>query len=254
MWVYLLLRWGVAAAPALIAMALTLPMEILWPRSPVPLEARLRGIAYYLLIVVPIAVGFGTIESLLSWNMKPIVPASAWTHHPILTVAGTLIVYDLGFYVMHRLEHRFFWRVHSVHHSIENLGTANSYNHPLQAVFDWLMIFLPLNLLGLGPGLVLSTLATIQGFYLHTATRLNLGPLRWLVNDNRHHRIHHSREREHWDKNYALFFPFWDLVFGTAHMHEPDAWPATGVHDVPEARSILQFIAQPALPRSRALH
>ena len=245
MWAELLVSWGASIKPALIAMALTLPLEVFAPRSPVPMASRLRGLVFWLFAVTPIAMLVGTAVGFLTRGLHPVLPASTWRNHPVLAIAGTMIVYDLGFYVMHRLEHRLFWRIHSVHHSIEHLGTVNSYNHPLQAIFDWLMIFLPLGLLGLGPGSILATLATVQGFYLHTATTFNLGPLRWVLNDNRHHRIHHSREAAHFDKNFALFFPLWDLVFRTAHMHEPDAWPATGVADVPEARTIIGPLFQP---------
>jgi sterol desaturase/sphingolipid hydroxylase (fatty acid hydroxylase superfamily) len=31
------------------------------------------------------------------------------------------------------------------------------------------------------------------------------------------HRIHHSRDREHWDKNFGHITPLWDRLFGTCY-------------------------------------
>jgi hypothetical protein len=38
---------------------------------------------------------------------------------------------------------------------------------------------------------------------------------RWVVFSPIGHRIHHSMEREHWDKNYGDMFVIWDRLFGT---------------------------------------
>lgn len=228
----------------LVALAFVLAMELLFPRDKPSLESRMRGVVIALLIISPATVAFDLTRLHLIPDVKPLIPYSLWAGHPILYVIVFFVAYDLLFYVMHRIQHKYFWNIHSVHHSLEELSAANFNNHPLQMLFDWGMIYLPLGILGIGPGLIVVYVVEIQGRWIHSSTRLNFGPLRWLLNDNRHHHIHHSREPEHWDKNFALFFPFWDLVMGTASMHDPKAWPKTGVHDLPEAKTLLGYLAQ----------
>ena len=45
-------------------------------------------------------------------------------------------------------------------------------------------------------------------------------------------RIHHSIEPEHRDKNFAVWFPIYDVLFGTAHRPKPGEFPETGVAGV----------------------
>jgi sterol desaturase/sphingolipid hydroxylase (fatty acid hydroxylase superfamily) len=43
------------------------------------------------------------------------------------------------------------------------------------------------------------------------------------------HRIHHSLEPQHFDKNFAFVFPLWDVLFGTYCPPKRNEFPATGV-------------------------
>ena len=61
-----------------------------------------------------------------------------------------------------------------------------------------------------------------------------------LFNGPQGHRIHHSRMREHFDQNFAAFFPIWDVLFGTYHYPERDEYPSTGVHGEREVQSLSQ--------------
>ena len=54
-----------------------------------------------------------------------------------------------------------------------------------------------------------------QGNYLHSPIRLHLGVLGRYIVDNRVHRIHHSLEPAHFDKNFGMFTTLWDRLFGT---------------------------------------
>ena len=46
------------------------------------------------------------------------------------------------------------------------------------------------------------------------------------------HRIHHSREIAHRDKNFAVYFPIWDVLFGTYYAPAREEFPATGIQGV----------------------
>ena len=69
-------------------------------------------------------------------------------------------------------------------------------------------------------------------YFVHMNLPVGFGRLWWLVTSPQYHRIHHSIEREHRDKNFAVWFPIWDVLFGTAYVPKPDEYPETGVEDV----------------------
>jgi sterol desaturase/sphingolipid hydroxylase (fatty acid hydroxylase superfamily) len=93
-------------------------------------------------------------------------------------------------------------------------------------------------------------LLSIYGNLIHANTKLRIGPLRYLLAEPRHHRIHHSLERQHWNKNYAAFFPIWDVIFGTVHFPRKDEYPRTGLSSVREPRSIAEYLIPKAHPKT----
>ena len=94
------------------------------------------------------------------------------------------------------------------------------------------------------PWLVI-VLANTHSYFIHSSARLNIGPLRHLLCDNRFHRIHHSREQHHIDHNFATSTPLWDVMFGTAYFPRADEWPAVGLDDVPEPPTIGDYLLMP---------
>jgi sterol desaturase/sphingolipid hydroxylase (fatty acid hydroxylase superfamily) len=63
--------------------------------------------------------------------------------------------------------------------------------------------------------------------------------------DNRFHRLHHSVEERHFDKNFGLTTPLWDLLFGTLCVPAKDEWPETGLADQPEVGGLADFLWRP---------
>jgi hypothetical protein len=49
----------------------------------------------------------------------------------------------------------------------------------------------------------------------HSHIDLRLGRLERLLLSPAHHRLHHSAELHHWDKNFGAIFPIWDWAFHT---------------------------------------
>ena len=43
-----------------------------------------------------------------------------------------------------------------------------------------------------------------------------------------YHRMHHSLQTQHLDKNFALFFPLRDIFFGTYYRPKKGEFPSTG--------------------------
>jgi sterol desaturase/sphingolipid hydroxylase (fatty acid hydroxylase superfamily) len=133
---------------------------------------------------------------------------------------------DLCYYAFHRAHHevRFLWAAHVNHHSSRhfNLSTAlrQSWTTPITGPIFWA----PLPLLGFAPLHILTAQAVslVYQFWLHTEHIGRLGPLEWVFNTPSHHRVHHGRNVEYLDRNYAGIFIVWDRLFGT---FEPERAP-----------------------------
>lgn len=163
-------------------------------------------------------------------------------------VVTMLLVSDFLAYWEHRFEHRLLWPVHAVHHSVENLSAATSYSHPLQFVSIFFLISLPLSLIDFGPHSMPGVVVFVTGFmqlFIHSPTRLGFGPLRHLLVDAPFHRIHHSLEQRHFDRNFSILFSFWDRLFGTLCMPAPGEWPATGIHEARSPRTLAELLVFP---------
>lgn len=158
---------------------------------------------------------------------------------------------DFFYYWFHRLQHRsrFLWRFHSVHHSIVELNTLNNFHHFSEELLRYPFVSFPAALLmpvdpGLQPMLLVIFLR-LQGQLIHTNTRLDLWWLRPILVDNRMHRIHHSMEMRHRDRNFGAFTGLWDVLFRTAYLPGRDEYPATGVQGLDEPRRLADFLLLP---------
>lgn len=159
-----------------------------------------------------------------------------------------LLIGDFFAYWFHRIQHRFLWRYHAVHHSISDMSAVNSYHHISETFFNTLIIAIPISLITVnyGPTLwIVGVLVWFQGVFLHSPTTINFGFFRNIVADNRYHRIHHSLEPRHFDKNFAIMFSFWDRLFGTAHAPGRDEWPAVGLTQIAQPQSVREWLDLP---------
>jgi sterol desaturase/sphingolipid hydroxylase (fatty acid hydroxylase superfamily) len=170
-------------------------------------------------------------------NLEDFLPDN-W-RNPWLIFLGYLLVLDGVDYWIHRAQHRWawWWGLHSLHHSQQEMTVwSDNRNHLLDdALRDAIMAFTAL-LIGLPPGqfIWVVVLTRLMQSFQHGNFRISLG---WLgdrlVVAPWFHRVHHSiaddvsnSARGH---NFAVLFPVWDLIFGTADMkirYEP-----TGIAD-----------------------
>ncbi|MGV3634630.1 MAG: sterol desaturase family protein [Pseudorhodoplanes sp.] len=157
-----------------------------------------------------------------------------------LAVAAMLVsafVLDFFFYWFHRLQHSgLLWPQHLLHHSDPALNvTTTQRAHFLEHLLIPVFMTLPLVLLFRLPATDVIFIAAIPAawaYFVHMNIRVNFGPLWWLLTSPHYHRIHHSIEPRHFDRNFALWFPIWDILFGTAYRPRADEYPATGVSGV----------------------
>jgi sterol desaturase/sphingolipid hydroxylase (fatty acid hydroxylase superfamily) len=204
--------------------------------------------------VAPGSAAATTRETLAFLDLRPLTTSpDPWTRVLGYTIAtfGIACVSDFLYYWMHRAQHRFgwFWRFHRVHHSIGEMNATNSYHHVAEDLFQFVAVTIPLSFLlgvesGPVPWLVIVVLNT-HSYFIHSTTRLNIGPLRYVFTDNRVHRIHHSTEDRHLNKNFSTTTPLWDVLFGTAYFPRRDEWPAVGLIDVAEPKTVRQYLLMP---------
>lgn len=137
----------------------------------------------------------------------------------VAQVVVAVVLGDLLVYWFHRACHRFdvLWRFHAVHHTSEHLDWVAAHReHPLDGIATALFMNLPAMALGVR-GEYLAGIAIFRACYaifIHSNTRLPLGPLKWLLGSPEHHHFHHARHSRH---NYGNLAPYLDVVFRTHH-------------------------------------
>lgn len=240
--------------PSLIVLSVLTAAELLLPKERQSPSGRIAGIAFWI-VYIPAATLIGEGFHML-WQAIGVKPLFVFrfdfTWMGLLNVLAAPIVgamlYDFFFYFYHRAQHRWLWRQHAVHHSIRDLNAVNSYHHISEPVLQAVFLILPATLLYCDTGMtvpVMAVLVRLHASWIHSPTRFNLGPLRAVICDNRFHRIHHSLETAHFDKNFGAFTTLWDRLFGTAVFPEHHDWPATGLADVPQPTSIRTWLMLP---------
>ncbi|HAU1321733.1 TPA: sterol desaturase family protein [Legionella pneumophila] len=134
---------------------------------------------------------------------------------------------DFFYYWYHRVSHRnsFFWIGHSVHHQSEqfNLSVALRQGY-FQTLTSW-VFYLPLALIGFPTWMfvIVASVNTIYQFWIHTESIRKMGWFEKIFNTPSHHRVHHGKNPQYIDKNYAGSLIIWDKLFGT---FEPEKEPA----------------------------
>ena len=127
---------------------------------------------------------------------------------------------EFCYYWFHRASHRirWLWATHSVHHSATHFNLSAAirlgWTGQLTGAF---VFFLPLAWLGFHPVAIGAALALglLYQFFLHTSFDVSLGPLEWVLNTPRHHRVHHASNERCLDRNYGSTLIIWDRLFGT---------------------------------------
>lgn len=155
------------------------------------------------------------------------------------------------YYWLHRAQHAvpLLWRFHKVHHSVREMSATNSYHHVTESLLEYVVVLVPMTfLLGVAAGPVPWIVLVITGtqdYFIHSSTAIDIGPLRYLIGENRFHRIHHSLEARHFDRNFATSTPLWDVLFGTAYFPQRGEWPEVGFADTQDPQTIGEFLMMP---------
>ena len=159
--------------------------------------------------------------------------------YPLLLIAIYYVVYDLTYYVMHRLQHAipWWWALHSLHHSQRHMSCwTNDRGSYLDAILQAFILGAVGLVMGVEPSefALLTLVSELMQNFSHANVAVGFGAvLDKVLIDPKFHRLHHmrvdpARPQLH-NCNYGQVLPVWDITFGTALYGEP-ARP-TGVAD-----------------------
>jgi sterol desaturase/sphingolipid hydroxylase (fatty acid hydroxylase superfamily) len=213
-------------------------LEKRWPIADIP-SSEFRDDWLAVIVSVGLSCLLGPLAAIVAGTIVSYT-GLGWIHLPIegywwyASLAFVVVALDLYKYTFHRLQHAipFLWSMHSFHHS------ANAVTFITGARHYWLErvladAFLPILaiLFRIPPDMAIATglIFFIPDACAHLNVRIPLGRFVTWINNPQWHRIHHSVLMEHRDKNFAAFFPLWDILFGTACVPKPDEYPATGL-------------------------
>lgn len=151
------------------------------------------------------------------------LPINGWS------LLGAFILQDFLYYWFHRSSHqiRWLWAAHVVHHSSEHLNFSTAFRQSLMYPVAGMWVFwLPMAIVGFPPEIIIMVvlLNLAYQFFVHTQMVKRLGLLEAILNTPSHHRVHHARNAEYIDRNYAGVLIIWDKLFGT-FVPENDANP-----------------------------
>jgi sterol desaturase/sphingolipid hydroxylase (fatty acid hydroxylase superfamily) len=159
----------------------------------------------------------------------------AWTLGLTLVLA---LVSDFATFFVHLCAHRipFLWEFHKVHHSAEVMTPVTVYRmHPVDDALTFMVsglfvgcadavirCFVDPNfpVVGLYGVTMFTFLFYLCGYNLrHSHVWLSWGPLLSKVFISpAQHQIHHSKAKQHWNKNFGFMLAVWDYLFGSLYI------------------------------------
>ncbi|MFA6168904.1 MAG: sterol desaturase family protein [Gemmatimonadaceae bacterium] len=223
------------------------PVEVWADRRAVRVD-----VVYTLLVrlgVLPLAIFFlllPLVDGLNGWlRMNDVIPPKledafpALFAHPFASFVAYLVVIDFALYWLHRAQHAsgYWWALHALHHSQREMTFwTDDRNHLLDMVLTDFVLAIVALAVGVAPGQFVAIVAVTRAVesLSHANVRLSFGRVgEWLLVSPRFHRAHHAiglgHEGERLGCNFAVLFPVWDHLFGTARPIRD--YPATGIRD-----------------------
>lgn len=126
---------------------------------------------------------------------------------------------DFFYYWYHRVSHRvnFAWATHVVHHQSEEYNLIVALRQSWFTNLYGFVFYLPLAFIGVTATqlAVSSALSLLYQFWIHTRLIDRMGWFERWFNTPSHHRVHHGRDAQYLDSNYAATLIIWDKMFGT---------------------------------------
>jgi sterol desaturase/sphingolipid hydroxylase (fatty acid hydroxylase superfamily) len=181
------------------------------------------------------------LQGIGQFNLEGLWPGL--TDIPLVSFLLYLVVLDFFDYWYHRASHQFnwWWGLHSLHHSQRDMNLwSDNRNHLLDDILHDVYMAVIAMLIGVEPAqyVLLVVAARMQQSLQHANVRMHFGRIgERLMVSPRYHRMHHAIGVGHESRgngtlggcNFAVLFPVWDMLFGTARFD--NSFEATGVRD-----------------------
>lgn len=170
------------------------------------------GICYYLV---------GLVQKSLDLKLIAHIP------NVYVQTAILLVVSDFKNYVRHITFHKIYplWMLHSFHHSATEFTMLTHHrNHFVEDAIQMFFDVIPFVLLGAAfeSFFIVSALMAVHQMFIHSNIKSDWGFIgRYVLISPAAHRLHHSMQKLHYNKNMGSLFVWWDRIFGTWMDPEP---------------------------------
>jgi len=165
-------------------------------------------------------------DFLALFGIKNLVAISIakWPH--VAQLFALFIIRDFIQWWVHRLLHRSptLWEFHKVHHSVEEMGFAAHLRfHWMENIVYRSIEYIPLAMIGFGISdfFIVHIFTLAVGHFNHSNIKLNLGPLKYVLNNPQMHIWHHAKELpadRKFGVNFGLTLSLWDYLFKTNYI------------------------------------
>ncbi|MCX4148164.1 sterol desaturase family protein [Paraburkholderia madseniana] len=249
-------HWLGGFALALVMMGVGAALERRWPAELLQSRAGMRFNVVYAALYMALAEAMRPLMAMASVAIINalgggwvVLASRGWG--ALASMVVVLLTFDVLEYAFHRLQHAWpvLWKLHSLHHSAAELNVTVTFRH------HWFEVLLKGCLLYPVVGVLFKVEPWIVGvtavifmfanYFAHMNLRIDLGRFTTWVNNPQYHRLHHSNRTEHFDHNFTQLLPLWDHLFGTLWVPSKHEWPATGLHDGAQPRSLLGALSWP---------
>ena len=185
-------NWLALLAGVLATAIACLPAELLVRSERHSWTSRARSILFWaimlwvyaaVLVAAQLLIRGAGLKPLFTVDLTALGTGTHWLFHLALSIVLTCIpafMFDFCYYWFHRLQHSIpiLWRLHSVHHAIEELNATNCHHHWTEGLLRIPLILVPLMLLvelRVPEILVIAKMLT-WGQVVHVTNALDFGP------------------------------------------------------------------------------
>lgn len=199
---------------------------------------------------------FGTLASLYSviifdyfytefmdWRQSTLGYRELGWSWPVWVVA--ILLDDFTYYWFHRSSHRvrLLWACHVVHHSSTHFNYSTAVRNGWFSVLYKPLLWVWLALLGFHPLMLISCISinAVYQFFCHSSLIKYPKWMSFFFCTPELHAVHHGKNEQYLDKNYAGMFIFYDRIFGSFSPLLPDENCEFGVIDPPKSDNIFEI-------------
>jgi sterol desaturase/sphingolipid hydroxylase (fatty acid hydroxylase superfamily) len=161
-------------------------------------------------------------------------PALNWPTYIQIIAALLLVEFFIWFNHFARHKIRTLWFFHAIHHSQKEINIfTDDRTHFVDLFVGSLFTFIPFFIFHVSSLYVVTIIGIykpIHNRFIHANVKINLGWFGWILTSPQFHRVHHSSDPAHVDKNFGVYFSIFDWLFKTGCL-DRNVYPETGISD-----------------------